>query len=450
MAFDTAAGGRARRLSLFDTRSAPMRAFHLSWLAFFLTFFGWFGLAPLMAVVREDLHLTKAQIGNLIIASVAVTTLSRIAVGWVLDRLGPRRTYALLLFFGAWPVMLVGLSHNYVTFLVFRLLIGAIGASFVITSYHTSIMFAPNVVGLANATAAGWGNFGGGVTQLAMPLIFSALLGLGLAPHVGWRVAMIVPGALMLVMSFAYYRLTQDSPDGDFLELRRAGRLSPPAKGSLLKAAADWRTWGLAAAYAGSFGVELTMDNVAALYFHDRFALSVTRAGLVVAIYASLNLFARALGGGLSDRLARGLGLAGRVRLLTVLLMAEGAGLMLFSRMSLVPLALAAMMLFGLFMKMSEGACFAIVPFVNRETLGSIAGLVGAGGNVGAVLFGLLFRGSLSTPQAIAVVGVAAMGCGLLAGTVRFSTAAEYDERRALDEALWVAPRLADLSLEAA
>mgnify|MGYP003340696612 CR=1 FL=1 len=34
-------------------------------------------------------------------------------------------------------------------------IIGLIGAAFVITQYHTSIMFAPNCVGTANATTAG-------------------------------------------------------------------------------------------------------------------------------------------------------------------------------------------------------------------------------------------------------------------------------------------------------
>ena len=43
-----------------------MRTFHTTWFAFFLAFFGWFGIAPLMAIVREDLMLTKAEIGNTI------------------------------------------------------------------------------------------------------------------------------------------------------------------------------------------------------------------------------------------------------------------------------------------------------------------------------------------------------------------------------------------------
>ena len=89
------------------------------------------------------------------------------------DRIGPRRAYTWLLILGSLPVMGVGLAHDYTTFLLFRLAIGAIGASFVITQYHTSVMFAPNIVGTANAAAAGWGNLGGGVTQMVMPLLFA-------------------------------------------------------------------------------------------------------------------------------------------------------------------------------------------------------------------------------------------------------------------------------------
>ena len=193
-----------------------MRAFHMSWIAFFLCFFGWFGLAPLMPIIRDELHLTKAQVGNSAIAAVAITILVRILMGWLCDRIGPRRAYTWLLMLGSVPVMAVGLAHDYTTFLIFRVAIGAIGASFVITQYHTSMMFAPKIVGTANATAAGWGNLGGGVTQFAMPLLFSAFMSFGAGKWWSWRLAMMVAGAALLATGIAYYLLTQDTPDGNF------------------------------------------------------------------------------------------------------------------------------------------------------------------------------------------------------------------------------------------
>src|SRR5215472_387225 len=198
--------GRATRIRLFDFRTAPMRAFHLSWIAYFLSFVAWFGIAPLMAVVRDDLKLSKAQIGNTVIASVAITIFARLLTGWLCDRFGPRRTYSALLILSALPVMGIGLAHSYHSFLLFRLAIGLVGASFVITQYHTSVMFSPSIVGTANAVTAGWGNLGGGVTQWVMPLLFGAFVGLGADKLLSWRLAMIVPGGLMFFTGMAYYR----------------------------------------------------------------------------------------------------------------------------------------------------------------------------------------------------------------------------------------------------
>ena len=84
-----------------------------------------------MAVVRDDLGLSKEQVGNTIIASVAITVIARLAIGWLCDKIGPRRAYTWLLAIGSIPVMTIGLADTYETFLLFRLAIGAIGASFV-------------------------------------------------------------------------------------------------------------------------------------------------------------------------------------------------------------------------------------------------------------------------------------------------------------------------------
>ncbi len=83
---------KATIIRLADFSSAPMRAFHMAWLAFFLCFFSWFGVAPLMPVIRQELHLTKAQTGNSIIASVALAVFGRLLMGWLCDRIGPRKT----------------------------------------------------------------------------------------------------------------------------------------------------------------------------------------------------------------------------------------------------------------------------------------------------------------------------------------------------------------------
>ena len=153
--------GKATRIDLLSLKTPQMRAFHLTWMAFFVCFFAWFACAPLMPVLKGEFGLTPGQIANINIAAVAVTILVRLVIGPMCDRFGPRKTYTGLLAIGAIPVIGVAFAQNYETFLFFRLLIGAVGASFVITQYHTSVMFAPNVVGTANAASAGWGNAGG-------------------------------------------------------------------------------------------------------------------------------------------------------------------------------------------------------------------------------------------------------------------------------------------------
>lgn len=405
---------KADRIELFRLSTPAMRAFHMSWLAFFLCFFAWFGIAPLMPVVREEFALTRDQIGWCIIGSVALTTLARLVVGWLCDRFGPRLTYTGLLMLGALPVMGIGLAHDFATFLLFRVAIGVIGASFVITQYHTTQIFADNCVGAANATTAGWGNFGGGMTHLAMPLVFAFFVSsVGLTPAAGWRASMALAGVVCFLMGIAYYFLTQDTPGGNFRDRKAAGAKGRKP-GSFVEACRDGRVWALFLAYALCFGIELTIDNVAAMYFVDYFpelasmgpVRALTIAGLCASAFGGMSVFARTLGGYTADCCGNRWGFSARTKWLFVVLFGEGMLLMLFSQMRGLYAAIPALMLCGLFVHMAAGATFAVVPFVNRKALGSVAGIVGAGGNMGAVLSGLLFKSeSLSWPSAFFVLG---------------------------------------------
>jgi NNP family nitrate/nitrite transporter-like MFS transporter len=437
---------KATSIRLFDFHSVPMRAFHMAWIAFFLCFFGWFGIAPLMPIIRTELHLTKEQIGNSAIAAVAITILVRVLMGWLCDCIGPRRAFTGLLIFGALPVMGIGLAHDYKSFLLFRLAIGAIGASFVITQFHTSVMFAPNIVGTANATAAGWGNLGGGVTQFAMPLLFSAFMSYGAGTWWSWRLAMLTAGVALMLTGVAYYFLTQDTADGDWLTLRREAAIAGPvapgsepskAPSAFFEACRDPRVWALALLYGASFGIELTVDNFAALYYTDNFHLSLKMAGLVASLFGMMNLFARALGGIVSDRCNRRWGLRGRGLLLGWTIGAEGLALMMFSRMHALPLAIASMMFMGLFVKMSNGANYSVVPFVNRRALGAVAGIVGAGGNAGAVLAGFLFKtASLTYSGAFLILGIVVFACAPIAFVLRFSEKDESSTKKEMEARL--------------
>ncbi len=433
--------GKATRIELFSLRTPQMRAFHLTWMAFFVCFFAWFACAPLMPVLKGEFGLTAGQIANINIAAVAVTILVRLVIGPMCDRFGPRKTYTGLLALGALPVLGVALARNYETFLAFRLLIGAVGASFVITQYHTSVMFAPNVVGTANAASAGWGNAGGGAAQGLMPLILAAVLMMGVDHALGWRLALLVPGVLMLIMAVVYYRFTQDCPEGNYADLRRRGvAITGSGKGggwaSFRAASANYRVWLLFITYGACFGVEIFIHNVAASYYVDRFGLSLKAAGLAAASFGLLALFARALGGWLSDKAAQRRGLDARSTLLFVLILGEGLGLLWFAQAGAVTMAVVAMLIFGLFTHMACGATYALVPFIDRKALGGVAGIIGAGGNVGAVAAGFLMKGLGDLHQTLTVLGVLATIAALCAIAIRFSPEHKAQEQALYDSAL--------------
>ncbi len=403
----------------FSFKGIQMQTFHITWLTFFVCFFGWFGLAPLMPTIRTDLGLTKPQVGNTIIAAVSATIFARLIIGKLCDHWGPRKTYTALLVIGAFPVMLVGLAHSYTTFLLFRLSIGVIGASFVITQFHTSVMFAPQIKGTANAFAGGWGNLGGGITNIMMPLIFAAIVGFGYTKAEAWRYAMILPGMMLLVMAFVYYRFTKDTPAGNYNEINHTKKDEAKTDWNILK---DARLWALSLAYAMCFGMEITFDGVAALHFTDTFKLNQATAGFWAGIFGFMNIFARALGGIFSDRIGNKYGLKGKGLFLAAMLLMEGFGILLFAAAGSLPMAIVSMLGFALFLKMANGATYSITPFINEKNVGMVSGIVGAGGNIGGMLFGFLFKSSTITyVQAFQYIGYAVIMVAAIVSITKFT-----------------------------
>lgn len=205
---------------------------------------------------------------------------------------------------------------------------------------------------------------------------------------------MIFPGVMLLVCAFLYHRYTQDSPQGDFKNLKDETIKS--SKNTFLLAAKDYRTWILTIAYAACFGVEITVDNFAPIFFTDSFGATIAVAGLVAGIFGWINIFARPMGGIVADKIGKVWGFDGKTLLLSILLLIEGVGLIWFAKSGNIGMAIFTMFLFGLSLKMANGATYSLVPFINPLAVGSVAGIVGAGGNIGAMLIAFMFKSEAS------------------------------------------------------
>lgn len=101
--------------------------------------------------------------------------------------------------------------------------------------------------------------------------------------------------------------------------------------------------------------------------------------------------------------------------ILGVFLLLEGIGIMVFSGMDTLPWAIATMLIFALFLKMSNGATYSVVPFINKKAIGAVSGIVGAGGNAGAVLAGFLFTSNdVSYRDSLFTIGIVVTAVSVL------------------------------------
>jgi len=226
-----------------------MRGFWAATLAFLLAFIGWFAFAPLMTVVRKDIGLCdndadvqldvenvkcickkgcKQTLANAKIASVSFDVFTRFMMGAVIERIGPVNSDCLLLLWGAMIVTVSTSITNGTGLIIVRFFVSMLGSTFVVNQFWNSILFNKSVVGLANATAAGWGNLGGGVTNMTMGYIFLAMYAAVDADNAddrkdrAWRMCYLVPLG-MHVFGGLWVLTGRDLPDGNIKDLELSG-----------------------------------------------------------------------------------------------------------------------------------------------------------------------------------------------------------------------------------
>ena len=276
------------------------------------------------------------------------------------------------------------------------------GATFVTNQFWCSLMFSANVVGTANATAAGWGNLGGGVTQIFMiSVLFNPMVNSGMAANTAWRVAMIVPAVLFLICAAAMKFLCWDTPTAKRFDVSVTGKTQKPSLWDYVVVLKDIRVVVMIFQYSACFGTELAMNNQLATHFRTYFQMDAADASALAGAFGLMNLFARSLGGIISDVLFKYVGFRGRIWAQFLALFFEAIFLFCFGMVDNSQpwyVALAVVICFSLFVQMAEGTSYSIVPFMNREQLAVVSALVGAGGNLGAVIAGFCFYRPINDP----------------------------------------------------
>jgi len=420
---------------------------HMTWFAFFVTFLVWFSHAPLLAVIQETMGLTDQQIKTLLILNVALTIPARIITGMLVDVYGPRKTYSVMLVATAGLCFLFALSTTFEMLALARFLMGFVGAGFVIGIRMISEWYPAKQLGLAEGLYKGMGNVGSAVAAVTLPT-----LALMFGGDDGWRYATAITGLIALVFAGVYYMNVTDTPEGStYFKPNKSGGLELTSKRDFYfcllmnipmyaaLAVLTWKVTGLglisetaayiiyavlvglylfqasqlykvnkemfetpvdevlqykfkqvailSIAYAVTFGTELAVVSMLPLFFKDVFLIPMALAGIFGACFAVVDVFSCPSGGFISDKF-------GRKNSLVILLCGASVGFFAMSQITAdwpIALAVATMMVSSFFLGAAAGCIFAVVPLIKRRLTGQIAGMVGAYGNIGAVLFLTVF-----------------------------------------------------------
>lgn len=476
---------------LFDFSKEPIRILHYSWIAFFLTFYVWFNMAPLATTMLDSIEwLTKSHIKILMICNVALTIPARIVVGALIDRYGPRRVFSGLMVIMGIPAYMFAFGNSFTQLLIARLILGSIGAGFVIGIKIVANWFPAKMVGRAEGLYAGWGNFGSAAAAGSLPFISIYLMDkwLGFGPD-SWRWTLFLNATICVLYGVAYWFLVKDAPETKKIELNKKtepmrvssytdlvqyiiwsiplvgamgllawkiqkvvlvtdgvshniysentlyiiyGILAVILIGHIVKLlqvnlpyikkgvpANEKYNWKNVAAlnstYFANFGAELAVVSMLPMFFETVFStltneggekiMTASMAGLVAGSFAFVNLFARPLGGLFSDMMSSrkktmliymfgialgflGMAMIGRYG---PVVDGEQTIIPMFNTVTWLVISVVLTIFCSFFVQGAEGATFAVIPLINRKMTGQIAGMAGAYGNVGAVIYLVVF-----------------------------------------------------------
>ncbi|MCJ1474131.1 hypothetical protein MMC13_002789 [Lambiella insularis] len=179
------------------------------------------------------------------------------------------------------------------------------------------------------------------------------------------------------------------------LDTAKGEIVQKPTAKEMIRVIASPQTLVTMGCYFCSFGTELSVNSILGAYYLVNFkSLGQTGTGRWAAMFGLLNIVFRPAGGILSDFLYRRFGVWGKKILLHSLAIITGVFLIaigvLNSHTTSTMFGLIAGM--ALFLEAGNGANYSLVPHVHPYANGIVSGATGASGNLGGIIFGIIFR----------------------------------------------------------
>ncbi|MCT4477776.1 NarK/NasA family nitrate transporter [Peribacillus frigoritolerans] len=331
-----------------------------SFLYFDISFMIWVLLGALGVYITRDFGLSPAEKGLIVAIPILGGSFFRIVLGFLTDRIGPRKTaiggmlVTMIPLFWGWLF-----GESLAELYIIGILLGVAGASFAAALPMASRWYPPHLQGLAMGIA-GAGNSG---------TLFATLFGPRIAESLGWHNVMGLALIPLTIVFVIYILIAKDAPS------------QPPAKPlkEYFNVFKIRDTWYFCILYSVTFGGFVGFTSFLSIFFVDEYGLTRIRAGEFVTLCVIAGSFFRPVGGYIADKI-------GGVKLLMFLFI--GLILCMFGISFLYSLTVVTILLFigMLFLGMGNGAVFQLVPQRFSKEIGFITGIVGAAGGVGGFL----------------------------------------------------------------
>jgi MFS family permease len=358
--------------------------------AYMITYMDRVVISNAVPAIQKDLGLSLITMGWILSAYQWGYAWFQIPGGWLGDRIGPRKALTLIVSWWSIFTSITGLAWNAASMIVVRFLFG-LGESgaFPIATRSLSRWMLPSERGFAQGITHAGSRLGAAITPALVVSLIAAY---------GWRIAFAVFGAFGLVWAVLWFWYYRDTPAAHQSVNAAERELIHTALGGARPATnrdVPWRAifssstlWVVCMMYF-CYGYCITIYLTwFPTYLKQYRHFSLQQMGLFTSLPLACGIFGDALGGLISDFLARRTGnlkLARRVVAMTGFLLAGTA--ILPATFTAVPMVSVWWTCFALFaLELTVGISWAIPLDIGGEYAGSVSAVMNTWGNIGGAI----------------------------------------------------------------